>query len=70
MTLTPKAQQTYQFTKSCYLQGMCTTKEYLKAVKKIYTDDLAEQLSFFIDKGFSRQGAFKHIYNLDKEEII
>ena len=70
MKLTPQAQQQLDFSKTCLLQGMCTTKEYMKAVKAIYKEDLEKQIQFLVEQGFSQIGAFKNIYNLDSKEAI
>lgn len=69
MDLTPKAQQSLDFSMACYRQGLCTTKEYLKAIKTIYQEDVKKQVEFLMDKGFKKMGAYKHIYNLDRGEV-
>lgn len=66
MELTPAAQQSLDFSKSCFLQGMCTAKEFLKAVKSIYVDDAEKQTVFLREVGFTIKGARKHIFGLDK----
>lgn len=70
MDLTPQATQQADFAKVCFLRGMCTPKEYLKAVKTIYQDDVKKQTDFLMDQGFKRMEAVKHIYKLDKGEEI
>lgn len=70
MTLTTKAQQSLDFAKSCMLQGLCTPKEYLKAVKEIYQEDVNKQIEFLMEQGFTRNGAFRNVYNLDRKESI
>lgn len=70
MELTPQAQQSLDFSTACFLQGMCTHRELLKAVGKIYQDDVKKQVEFLIEQGFSQLGAFKHVYNVDSGEDI
>lgn len=70
MELTPQAQQSLDFAMACYRQGMCTPKEYLKAVATIYREDVKKQVELLMEQGFKKMGAFKHVYNLDKGEEI
>lgn len=71
MELTPAAQQSLDFSKSCFLQGMCTAKELMKAIKSIYIDDANRQIEFLQEQGFTINGARKHAFKLDKgEELI
>ena len=66
MKLTADAQKSYEFTEELFRQKLIGTKEFLKAVKVIYQDDVVKQTSFLIEQGFSKHGAVKNIYNLDK----
>lgn len=69
MRLTPQAEASLDFSKACFLQGLCTSKEYLKAVATIYREDVKKQVEFLMEQGFKEMGAYKHIYNLDKGEV-
>lgn len=71
MNISDKAKQTLDFSKACYLQGLCTEQEYTNAIKKIIVEDTEQQMiKFLVDKGFTKDGAIKNIYNLDKGEEI
>lgn len=70
MKLTTKSQQSADFAKSCFLQGLCTSKKYLKAIKTIYQDDLKGQIEFLQDQGITERQAYEQIYGLGKEQIL
>jgi len=70
MKLTTPAQQSMDFSQACFLQGLCTTKEYMNAIKRIYQDDLNKQICFLIDQGLTEKQAFENIYGLGKERIL
>jgi len=70
MKLTQKAQQSADFAHACLLQGLCTTKEYLKAIKTIYQDDVQQQIDFLQEQGLTEKQAFEQIYGLGKEQIL
>jgi len=70
MKLTQKAQQSADFAKACYLQGLCTIKEYLKAIKSIYTDNLKEQIDFLQENGLTEKQAIEQIYGFREEQIL
>ena len=70
MKLTTKSQQSAEFAKSCFLQGLCTSKEYLKAIKTIYQDDLKGQIEFLQDQGITERQAYEQIYGFGKEQIL
>lgn len=48
--LSQKALQALDFSEMCLLQGLCTPKEYMRAVKTIWKDDLKMQKQFMLDK--------------------
>lgn len=66
MTLSSKAQQSIDFSHACFLQGICKADEYLRAVKEIYQEDIEKQTKMLMEYGFTRKGAIRNIYNLDK----
>lgn len=66
MTLTYTAQRRLEYYMRQLFGNMISTTEYLKKVVKIYQEDRKKQEEFLIEQGFSRIGAFKHIYNCDK----
>lgn len=70
ITLTPDAQQSLDFSTACYLQGLCSVQSYMKAIKRIYNNDIKKQQTLLQEQGFSLYGAFRHVYNLDKGETI
>ncbi len=70
MELTIQAQQSADFAKACYLQGLCTVKEYMKAIKTIYQDDLKKQIDFLVEKGITERQAVEQIYGFGKEQIV
>ena len=70
MNLTTYAQQSADFSQACYLNGLCTVKEYLKAIKRIYQDDLQKQIDFLVEQGITEKQALEQIYGLGKEQII
>ncbi len=65
MELSMKAQQSLEFSRVCFLQGFCTIKEFVKAIKTIYQDDLAEQIALLAAQGMTEKNAIRRIYNLD-----
>jgi len=70
MNLTIHAKQSADFAKTCFLQGMCTSKEYLKAIKTIYQDDLQKQIDFLVEQGITERQAVEQIYGFRKEQIL
>lgn len=70
MKLTQKAQQNADFAQACLLQGLCTPKEYLKAIKTIYQDDLQKQIDFLQEQGLTEKQAVEQIYGLGKEQVL
>ena len=70
MTLTPKAQRKLEYKMRQLFGGMLPPSDYLKEVGTIYIEDRKKQQEFLIEQGFSKIGAFRNIYNLDKGEEI
>ena len=70
MKLTFFAQQSLDFSQACFFQGLCTTKEYMKAIETIYVDDVKKQIDFLSEKGITRRQALHQIYGLGKEQIV
>ena len=70
MELTKQAQQSLDFSHACFLQGLCTSKEYIKAIGTIYADDVNKQIDFLSEQGITRRQALHQIYGFGKEQIV
>lgn len=70
MTLTPQAQDKLQYKMGQLFGGMIKPSDYLKDVSAIYREDSKKQIEFLVEQGFTQSGAYKNVFNLDKEEIL
>ena len=70
MTLTPQAQDKLQYKMKQLFGGMIQPSDYLKDVSAIYREDSKKQIEFLVEQGFTQSGAYKNVFNLDKEEIL